>query len=207
MIIYGTSSKDLGTRKIQSAKCPNCESNEIYVNAISKYADLFWIPVFPYSKKFFSVCQNCEQVLEKKEMPQQLKDKVDMEKHHFKTPFYLFSGLIIIALLIGYAFYASSQHDKEMADHVTHIEANDIMVFKEASKEYSFAKVVEVRNDTIFIKQGQYSYEGGYSAPTKSEFISKSETVTDFYAETTDYILQADINDLYEKEELVEIYK
>ncbi len=207
MIVYGTNSKDLGTRKIQGAKCSNCETNEVYVNAISKYAHIFWIPIFPYSKKYFSVCKNCEQVLEKKEMPQQLKDKLEIEKHHFKTPFYLFSGLIIIALLIGYGVYASNQHDKEMAEHVTHIEADDIMVFRNGSKEYSFAKVIEVRNDTIFIKQGQYSYEGGYSAPTKSEFSSKAATVTDFYTETIDYVLQADINDLYEKEELVEIYK
>lgn len=207
MIVYGTGSKDLGTQKIQGAKCPNCESNEIYVNAVSRYADVFWIPIFPFSKKFFSVCQNCEQVLEKKEMPQQLKDKVDMEKHHFKTPFYLFSGLIIIALLIGYGIYSSYQHDQEMAENVTHIEANDIMVFKEGAEEYSFAKVVEVKNDTIFIQVGQYSYEGGYSAPSKSEFNSKAATVSDFYSESIDYILQADIDDLYEKEELVEIYK
>ncbi|WP_298423573.1 hypothetical protein [uncultured Kordia sp.] len=207
MIVYGTSSKDLGTRKLQGVKSPNCESSDIYATAVVKYAHIFWIPLFPYSKKYFTTCEGTGQVLEGKEMPQKLKDKLALEKHHFKTPFYLFSGLIIIALLIGYGFYASNQHDKEMAEHVTHIEANDIMVFRKGSKEYSFAKVTEVKNDSIFIKLGQYSYEGGYSAPTKSEFNSKTDTVSDFYAETTDYILQADINDLYEKEELVEIYK
>jgi hypothetical protein len=207
MIIYGTSSKDLGTRKIQGAKCSNCEATEVYVNAISRYADVFWIPIFPYSKKYFSVCKNCEQVLEKKEMSQQLKDKLEMEKHHFKTPFYLFSGLIIIALLIGYGIYASSKHDADIAENVSHLEVNNVIVFMEKSKEYSFAKVSEIRNDTIIINYGQYSYEGGYSAPSKSEFNSKKSTVTDFYDEQLSFLLQSEIDSLYKMGELVEIYK
>jgi hypothetical protein len=207
MIIYGTSSKDLGTRKIQGVRCTNCEANEIYVNAISRYADVFWIPVFPYAKKFFSVCKNCDQVLEKKEMPQQLKDKIEIEKHHFKTPFYLFSGLIIIALIIAYAFYASNQHDVDMANNVKNIEANDVIVFKEKSKEYSFAKVTEIRSDTIIVQYGQYVYEGGYSAPSESEFNSKKATVNDFYEEDLSFFLQSEIDSLYGSGDLVEIYK
>lgn len=207
MIVYGTGSKDLGTRKLQGVKSPNCENSDIYATAVAKYAHIFWIPLFPYSKKYFTTCEGTGEVLEEKDMPQQLKDKLALEKHHFKTPFYLFSGLILIALIAAYAVYASYEHDKEMAENVTHIEANDIMVFREGSEEYSFAKVIEVKNDTIFVNLGQYSYEGGYSAPSKSEFNSKASTVTDFYSEDIDYILQADINDLYEKEELVEIYK
>ncbi len=207
MIIYGTSSKDLGTRKLQGVKCPNCEATEIHAQAVSRYADVFWIPIFPYSKKFFTVCGNCNQVLEKKQMSQQMKDKLEMEKNHFKTPFYLFSGLIIIALLIGIGIYMSKSNDAAMAENVKHIEANDVIVFKEKSKEYSFAKVTEVRNDTIVIKYGQYVYEGGYSAPSESEFNSKKATVTDFYAEDLSYFLQSEIDSLYGKGELVKIYK
>lgn len=207
MIIYGTSSKDLGTRKLQGAKCPNCEATEIHAQAVSRYADVFWIPIFPYSKKLFTVCGNCQQVLEKKQMPAQMKDKLEMEKHHFKTPFYLFSGLIIIALLIGFGVYSSNKHDADIAENVKHLATDNVIVFKEKSKEYSFAKVFEVRNDTIIVNYGQYVYEGGYSAPSESEFNSKKATVTKFYAEDLSFYLQSEIDSLYAKGEIVEIYK
>lgn len=207
MVIYGTNSKDLGTKKIPGAKCPNCDANEIHVQAVSRYATLFWIPVFPYAKKLFSVCGNCEQVLEKKQMPQQLKDKIDMEKSNFKTPFYLYAGAIIIALLIGFGIYSSGQHDKELAENVKNLQSEQIIVFKEKSKEYSFAKVVEVKGDTIFANFAQYVYEGGYSAPTISEFNSKKAGVTDFYSEELSYYLQSEIDSLHKEGLIVEIYK
>lgn len=204
MIVYGTGSKDLGTRKIQGAKCPNCESNEIYVNAISRYADVFWIPIFPFSKKFFSVCQNCEQVLEKKEMPQQLKDKVDMEKHHFKTPFYLFSGLIIIALLIGYGIYASSQHDKEIEESVSNLQPKEVIMFKEGSA-YSFAKVEAHSNDTIYIKYSNYTLSG--HEPSRAEFIEESNKDDDFFNNDIYYHTQQQIDSLYSSGDIIEIFK
>ncbi|WP_430412699.1 hypothetical protein [Kordia sp.] len=204
MIVYGTSSKDLGTRKIQGAKCPNCEASGIYVNAISRYATVFWIPVFPYTKKYFSVCKNCEQVLQKKEMPQQLKDKLEMEKHHFKTPFYLFSGLIIIVLFIGYAFYASGKHDEELTKNVNNLQAKDIIVFKVSSKEYTFAEVDEHSNDTIYMKYSNYSYEG--RKPSENTFKKERESVDVFFDDSIYFFTQKGIDSLYTKGEIVEIY-
>lgn len=109
MIIYGTGSKNLGTKKLQGAKCQNCESTDMYVQAISRYVDIFWIPIFPFSKKMFSICNHCKQTLTKKEMSQQLKDKVELEKSSFSTPFYLFIGLAIIVTFIGWVISIGMQ--------------------------------------------------------------------------------------------------
>lgn len=105
MIIYGTGSKNLGTKKLQGTKCSNCESTDMHVQAISRYASIFWIPIFPFSKKLFSICNHCKQTLTKKEMPQQLKDKVELEKSNFSTPFYLYIGLALILAFIGWFMY------------------------------------------------------------------------------------------------------
>lgn len=205
MIIYGTSSKNLGSRKIQGAKCPNCEATEIHAQATSSYVTLFWIPIFPYRKKFNIECKSCMQVLEKKQMPQQLKDKLALEKGHFKTPFYLFSGLIIVALLIGIAFYLSGQHDKKLAENVRNLEPKDIIVFKEKSKEYSFMKVVEVRNDTIMINYGQYAYEG--RKPSASTIAKERAGKTDFFNTELYFLVQKQIDSFHTTGDIVEIYK
>ncbi|MBC8754635.1 zinc-ribbon domain-containing protein [Kordia sp. YSTF-M3] len=207
MIIYGGSSKDLGTRKLQGAKCPNCEATDIHAHAVVNYGTLFFIPLFPTNKKYSSICGNCDQVLTKKQMPQQMKDKLALEKHHFKSPLYLYAGVVIIALLIGFGIYTSRNNDALMAENIKHLEANDVIVFKEKSKEYSFAKVHQVRNDTIIVNYGLYTYEGGYSAPSESEFNSKKATVTDFYTEDLSFYLQSEIDSLYGNGDLVKIYK
>lgn len=205
MIIYGTNSKNLGSRKLQGAKCPNCEAVEIHAQAVSSYATVFWIPVFPYRKKYSTVCKNCTQVLKKKEMPQPLKDKLAMEKGHFKTPFYLFSGLIILALLIGLAFYLSSQHDKELEKNLANLQSKDIVVFKVASKEYSFAEIKNHSNDTIYMHYGNYTYDGYKPSESKIEKLKASET--DFFDTETYYFTQKQLDSLYAKGEIAEIYK
>lgn len=204
MIVYGTNAKDLGTRKLQGAKSPNCESSDIYATAVVKYVHIFWIPIFPYSKKYFTTCEGTGQVLEEKEMPQQLKDKLNLEKHHFKTPFYLFSGLIIIALLIGYGIYASSQHDKEVKESVSNLQPKEVIMFKEGSG-YSFAKVEAHSNDTIYVKYSNYTLSG--HEPSKSEFIEESAKGGDFFNDDIYYHTQQQIDSLYTNGDIIEIFK
>lgn len=206
-MVYGTGSKNLGTQKLQGAKCPSCEATQINAQAVSSYVHVFWIPVFPYRKKMTAACQSCLQVWEKKQMPPELKEKLALEKSNFKTPFYLFSGVILLGLLIAFAAYSLNEDQKALAENVKNLEANDIIVFKDKPKEYSFAKVSEVRNDTIIINLGQYTYEGDYSAPSESEFNSKKATVTNFYTEETFSFLQSKIDSLHSTGDIVEIYK
>ncbi|QHI35922.1 hypothetical protein IMCC3317_12700 [Kordia antarctica] len=205
MIIYGTNSKNLGSRKLQGVKCPNCEATEIHAQAVSSYVTVFWIPIFPYRKKYSTVCKNCTQVLKKKEMPQSLKDKLAMEKGHFKTPFYLFSGLIILALLITLAFYLSGQHDKRLAENVGNLQSKDIVVFKVAHKEYSFAEIETHSNDTIYMRYGNYTYDGYKPSESKVEKLKASET--DFFSTEIDFFTQKQLDSLYAKGEIAEIYK
>lgn len=204
MIIYGTGSKDLGTRKLQGAKCPNCEANEIHVQAVSKYFDVFWIPILPYSKKYFSICGHCKQVLKKKEMPQQIKDKLEVEKHHFKTPIYLFTGIVLIAFLIAYLFYDASKDREQLTVHVKNLEPKDVIVFDVLSKEYSFAEVVQHSNDTIYMYYGNYTVD---KAPSQHEVDEKRKELADFFSEDVFYFTQKQIDSLHEKGEIKTIFK
>ena len=205
MIIFGTGSKKLGIKKIQAAKCANCESNDMHVEGYAKYFDIFWIPIFPYSKKLFSVCGNCKQALENKEMSQHLRDKVNMIKSDFAFPWYLFSGLFLIVLGVSFAIYSSNAHEKEIENGMANLSPSDILVFKESYNNYSFIKVTQVNQDTIFFNGSNYAYEGG--KPTQYDFNKKRKGAKDFFGEEIYFYLQKDIDSLYKVKDIVDILK
>ena len=204
MIIYGTGSKDLGTRKLQGTRCPNCEANEVYIQAVSRYFDVFWIPIFPFSKKYFSICGNCQQVLKKKEMPQQIKDKLEIEKHHFKTPFYLFAGTGLIALLAIYITYNSMKQDEELLVNLQNLEPKDVIVFDNPEGDYSFAKVIEKSNDTIYMYYGNYTVD---KIPGESEVNEKRREFKDFFSEIQVYYTQKEMDSLHKIGAIEDIFK
>ena len=99
MIIFGTGSSNLKTNNTKSYDCGNCETqNTVNFSFWAKYFHIFWIPVFPYSKKGISQCRNCKQALYFNEMPQKMKDDYNAASAEVKSPFTHYIGLMIIGI-------------------------------------------------------------------------------------------------------------
>lgn len=158
MIFYGTKGSHLNTQKTKPAKCNNC--NEITPHMVSvygKYGYLYWIPVFPMSKKVFSECTNCNATFEFKEMGSELKDISKDIKNNTKTPLWYWSGLAIIALLIAIGYYYSVEHDKDVVNYIKEPKVGDVIEFKNTDTYYySTLKIARVTNDSIFVIQNNY---------------------------------------------------
>ena len=99
MIIYGTDSKQLGTKKIQGEHCPNCDQPSLNIVVFANYFHLFFIPFLPYKKKAYPFCTYCETKIKKENTPQKTKGKIISLKKEFSYPYYLFSGVIIVIIL------------------------------------------------------------------------------------------------------------
>ena len=117
MLVYGTGTKELGIKRIQGAKCPACESQSVHVIGKASYFHIFWIPILPYSKKVYPFCTNCDLEINKQDIDQRTVDKIKQEKKGVKIPIYLFSGIILIALLITYLINDTIQHEKKVANY------------------------------------------------------------------------------------------
>ena len=98
MIIYGTGAKDLGSKKIPGAICPSCESQNVSIVGIAKYFDVFWIPMFPYSKKVHPVCTNCDLVIDKADIDQRTAIPMERSLQFLQIPFSLI--LVIMSLKV-----------------------------------------------------------------------------------------------------------
>jgi len=197
MIIYGTGSKNLGEKLITNEKCPHCsEYNKIHVHGIASYVHLFWIPFFPYSKKFIAICHNCEREILKEEASPSLIDKISLEKPSFKSPIYLFSGVIIIGLAIGWFTYSSAKHKEFVSNRIENIQKNDVLVFKNSSKEYTFAIVDTTYQNEIYFRNSNYSYN---QKPSREDYEKALSENSDFYNPDYYYYTDKQIDSLHNK--------
>jgi zinc-ribbon family len=156
MIIYGTNSKQIG-KEILFDKCSNCgTSNTIEMYAFQKYAHVFWIPIFPIGKTGISQCDHCKQILKLEEMPAELKGAYDSLRLRSKTPIWVFSGLVVIAVLIGVGIIFSNNRNKENAQWILDPKVGDVYEIKTANRQYTLAKIHSVVGDSVNIQFNAY---------------------------------------------------
>lgn len=164
MIIYGTNSKLLKQAPLENQVCDSCNQQQSELLIYSSYAHIFWIPLFPYKKRAILHCLHCQKATEEKQMSSDKKDIITALKSSVPTPKYLFSGLVVIALLVGYLTYAGGVKQKETADFFENPNIGDVYTLKDETEpteyKYYLWKVVDVTEDSLFVSYSSFSYNG-----------------------------------------------
>ena len=156
MIIYGTNSKQLA-QEILATTCPNCGSQDsIYMYVFQKYAHVFWIPFFPMKKIGISQCTRCSQVLKLEDMPSSLTSAYHVLKSKTRIPFWTFSGLVIMAVLIVFIRINEKNNDKKKAQYILAPQRGDIFEIKTNSNTYTIFRVEQVSSDSVFVRFCNY---------------------------------------------------
>ena len=157
MIIYGSKGTVLGGESVK-CNCPNCEAqNSIQMYVAQRYAHIYWIPFFPTNKSVVSECNNCKQVLEKKDFPPSFDRAHDNLKSNAKAPWWTYIGVILIGLLIVAGVVTSKLDDKENAELILAPKAGDIYEVKLSSDEYTLYKVDRVEDNMVYLLENQYA--------------------------------------------------
>ncbi len=197
MIFYGTKGAHLKSEKVSGVKCSYCEQQSSHtVSIFSKYAYLYWIPIFPLGKKGVSECDNCKRTLEPSDMSEQLKLACKNVKNDTKTPIWHWSGLAIIAALIGFVIYSSSQHKKDAIVFINEPKKDDVYEYKPGDY-YSLLKVASVSQDSVFVISNNYEIE----RQSKLYKIDKESNYT-----TEPYsISREEIKELYASQKILDV--
>ncbi len=160
MLIYGSNSSHLKSEHLTEISCPHCGNKDtVAISVHGKYAHVFWIPTFPLGKQGVSYCQHCKQTLEEKEMPETFKAAFKGFKSNLKTPFWHFSGLLVIALIVGFVVFSSSQDSKNNQIYIDNPQVGDVYELREENGSYSLAKVTDVVNDSVYVVFNQYEID------------------------------------------------
>ena len=176
MIIYGTKAVHLKTVESQTATCPNCGTQgSLRFSVFKEHIHVFWVPLFPFSKKGVSECQHCKNVLKPKEMPDPIKREYQNLKDQSKGPAWQFAGLGVLAILMAWGGYASGEEKKLELEYLKSPQIGDIYEYEIETGSYSTLKVVDVSDDSVFVSPNDYEI----NKRTKIYKIDKSENYSD----------------------------
>ena len=172
MIVFGSNSSHLKFEHLKEAVCPHCQSQDVIdIHVFGRYAHIFWIPVFPMGKIGTTSCQHCKQTLKEKELPNEFKQAFKHFKGSLKTPIWHFSGLILIALFVGWSIYAGKQNQVQNDSSIANPKVGDVYEVKTNDKYYSLLKVTRVGEDQISIVSNKFEV----SRTSKLQLIDKED--------------------------------
>ena len=198
MIIFGRGSTHLKSEHLKQISCPHCQSQDtVDISVYGNYAHVFWIPTFPIGKQGVSQCQHCKQTLKEKEMPDQFKQAFKAFKSTLKTPFWHFSGLLLIAVLIGWISYSGNQNDKANGAYIQAPLQGDVYEFKTDDGNYTLAKVVAVYDDSLEVVFNQYEINKASKLYTLNE--------PENYVDDSYIISKDDLVGLFEEGDILDV--
>lgn len=201
MIVYGWNSKLIKHAPLENIDCENCHQKTTLIGIHSNYVHIFWIPVFPYSKKATMVCGSCNHVTTEKHMSPDFKAKIKALKSTVPLPKYHFSGLGIILALAVYFTFISHKNNVTQSEYIKAPLAGDVYVLKndeEPTKyKYSLLKVQGFEEDSMLLSPNSFSY---------TNIPAKLDTEDGFYNYTIK-VAKNKIVELHEKGELKKVIR
>ncbi|MDD2983695.1 MAG: hypothetical protein PHQ74_09930 [Crocinitomicaceae bacterium] len=199
MLIYGK-------RKIRIKKyddfhiqCENCSACKQRFSVYQAYYHLFFIPIYPASQKSIkTICLNC-------------KDSFNEQKvlHYLaktKTPFYLYTGLILFASLFISVIYSNINTQNKKQEYAENPKVNDVYLMNKKDEDdnssYFFVKIKRISGDTVEVIHNAYEYSRFISKFDTADYFDKSERSLFLKSELKAYIHDRKITSIkrdYEK--------
>jgi hypothetical protein len=185
MIFFGTKASTIKNGQIININCPHCENNSSMIYSVfGKYTHIYWIPFFPYKKITLTECTNCKKTFDYKELPENIKTKIDREKERnpVKIPIWMFSGLFILVGIISFGFYNSYQKDINDAEYIKNPKVGDVYYIKMADREFTTARIDKTTRTNIYLTNNDYvtDLESGIDKIDKNENYTKYKDTVSF---------------------------
>lgn len=153
MILFGYRSSRLDIVEDNVCRCPRCNGGPMAHNIFKQYFHIWYIPIFPFNKKIISKCMSCGAEIDQRELPPGTKEQVMMSSMK-RTPFWMYSGLIIIAVVIVWTGVSSMIKSRKVSSYET-----------EYSSSYDEGDVDVVEEDTYEEESPTYDDDYGPASP------------------------------------------
>ncbi len=162
-LLYGKRSLIIKKYTDHTHACPHCRGLNLDVKIEKSYYHLFYIPFFPSRGKFAHItCGNCgkpykDPVLEE-DYYIELEDEYEKRT---KTPIYLYSGLILVALLTLFMVFSNLRTQKQKAEYIAQPQTGDTYLIREKRadhKVYYYLNVYRISGDSVFTHPGHLEY-------------------------------------------------
>ncbi|MBF9224115.1 S26 family signal peptidase [Hymenobacter ruricola] len=159
MIFYGYKGTHVRTAPLPGVACPFCAATDtLHVSLFSRYAHVYYIPLFPFSKPLAAACTSCHMSWDNKALPAALQAPLRAVKQDTRMPLWTWSGTALLLLGLGWAAVAGARNDRENNAFLAAPHVGDIYTVraKDDDKNYSLLKVVGVKGPTVDVVANEY---------------------------------------------------
>jgi hypothetical protein len=149
MVIYGIRARHKSAHRLPGP-CSHCGTEgSVELNIFQRYAHVFWIPLFPVGRLAQTGCEHCKEVRSGKGL--HAAEKLlyrDLAKDD-RTPVWMFSGVLLVGILIPLAFWQSGRNDLAVRARLQAPMLGDVYQIKLDNSRYTIFKVVDVSSDSV----------------------------------------------------------
>lgn len=194
MIIFGTKEKFIKQGLLSNVNCTECKEHvTMHYLVEAKYFHLYWIPFFPYKKNTYVICNECDTEFKRKQFSESIKTKLERENelHPARFKIWMFSGLLILAALIPWAFLQSANADERKGKYLNNPKIGDVYFLNCIDSKYTTMKITVIEKDSVHFIMND-------TAVTKFKkvfFITGDE----YYSTKLKTYSKKELVDLYEK--------
>jgi hypothetical protein len=173
LILFGRRMATLGKYTDNDHICYPCKAFEREVRVYRPYFHFCYIPVFPIGPKQFEVrCTNCGDKTPSENL-------IRKYERRAKTPFYLYSAIILSVAITAYWFYWNNNNQKHKAEFVGNPVVDDVYIIKEDAdigKNYYFLRIAGVRGDTVVAFHSNLQYNYFVTSLSGDDYFVKADT-------------------------------
>lgn len=194
-VIYGKRVAKIKEFTDNSNCCTSCKAFDLHVRVYRSYYHVFFIPFAAYGDKVAEVrCSECTQPIRTEALRK-------VYEKYTRTPFYLYSILLVLAALVGMGVFFGIKGSRERAGWVAKPRVGDVYfvsrdVNEDKTNDYYFLQVAEVSGDTILTYHNNLVYEGPATRFNPDDYFVKAETW---------YYTKAEIQKMYDEGEITSV--
>jgi len=161
MIIYGTNGTHVRTQELPGVACPACKtSNSLRTSLYSRYAHVYWIPLFPFEKLAAVQCGACNEVWKHNAAPASIAPVVREVRQQISHPYWTWAGLAAVVAIAVFGYLASIRDRHTDEALLLEPRAGDIYTVRsDSAGMYSLMKVQRVGGNNVELVANDYQID------------------------------------------------
>lgn len=200
LFIIGTKSYNIKNGQIDNFNCPKCSKiTALNYSVYKRYTYLTLIPLFPVDKEVYTACDSCSEIMELELLSKDFQTKIEILKKDssIKTPFWMYTGIIILIGFAIFGIYSFLKTDEISKTYIKNPKMDDVLNIKLSNGYYSTIRIEKVTQDSVFGISNDYQVD----LPFDRDEIDKPENYTNSRIQYS----KKEIIRLYEKGEISSI--
>jgi hypothetical protein len=171
-LIRGTRTARIKTYIDNEHQCNDCKDFDLKVKVYKDYFHVFFIPIFATGIKSVKIrCNKCTEPFRSDSLQKEYERRT-------RTPFWLYTGILLVGLLVTGGFSAAFLGRYLDSQYVAHPRPGDVYTLHREDTFYDFVKVIRVNGDSVITYNNNMRYVFTPSALESTDyFVADREVV------------------------------